>query len=118
MKVVGACLVVTLGILGVLTHFALAAIAIRRATPLIAFAPAGVRVEMWIPPHEDNRRLEVRCQNEEFYRESDVQLDGDKSGALQSVEWRALPEGIYEVQASLWGIHGLRGSDRIQVQRQ
>lgn len=90
---------------------------ILKVWPQIAFAPAGLHVELRIPRHPDNRIVHLVADGENFYRESDWQLDGSDAPFLFVVDWRDLPAGDYTIIAELDGISGLRGRVETAVQR-
>jgi hypothetical protein len=75
--------------------------------PTKCFAPAEVRVRVWIEPHADNRALDIVADSWDFYRRSVFELEGDK--APRSIEWRlrALPDGEYLIKATLTDSAGL-----------
>jgi hypothetical protein len=70
-------------------------------SPRQTFAPASLVVRVHITPDVANRALEVVAQSEDYYRSSRIQLDGDGAPATSLLELRGLPDGVYDVQASL-----------------
>jgi hypothetical protein len=56
-----------------------------------------LRVRVSIEPSAANRSLEVIADGDQFYRSSEIQLDGDHSPATFNLEMRDLPEGDYRV---------------------
>jgi len=66
-------------------------------SPTQAFAPSLVRVHLRIEPSADNRALEVIAESDEFYRSSEIPLDGDHAPAAVNLEFPSLPEGNYRV---------------------
>ena len=48
----------------------------------MALAPATLFVRASIEPHADNRSVEVVVDSEEFYRSSQVQLEGEYSSRM------------------------------------
>lgn len=65
----------------------------------VAQAPACVRVRVTIDPHEDDRALRVDLVGEDFYRASEVPLDGVNGPKTTWIEWQDVPGGDYEVVA-------------------
>lgn len=64
----------------------------------------------------DNRTVEIVAESPDFYRSSEMQLDGDRAPRTTVFEFRSLPPGSYEVTAILRGSTGReRGSVRQQV---
>src|SRR5258705_7616290 len=70
-------------------------------SPAQSFAPALLRVRVRIEPSADNRSLEVIADSGEFYRSSEIQLEGDRSEATIDLELRSVPQGDYRVVAIL-----------------
>ena len=66
-------------------------------SPAQSFAPALLRVRVRVEPSVDNRSLEVIADSGEFYRSSEIQLEGDRSPATIDLELRGVPEGDYRV---------------------
>ena len=54
----------------------------------------------------DNRAVEVVAESEDYYRSSEIQLDGDQAPRTNTFEFRSLPPGTYEVKATLLGSSG------------
>ena len=48
-----------------------------RVSPAVAFAPATLRVQTTIEASAANRSVEIIAESEEFYRSSEMQLDGE-----------------------------------------
>jgi hypothetical protein len=78
------------------------------ASPIVSFAPSTVRVQVRIVPSDDNRGLEIVAESDEFYRSSQVQLDGGLSPAVIMFEFRELPGGEYHVYGILTDSSGHR----------
>jgi hypothetical protein len=47
--------------------------------------------------------LRVVAESDDFYRASEVELDGDRAARTNVFEFRSLPSGSYEVTAILLG---------------
>ena len=86
-----------------------------KVSPAIAFAPANLVVRTTIEADADNRAIEIIAESPDFYRSSEIQLEGDKSARTTSFEFRSLPPGTYEVRATL---RGSRGEDRSTIRQQ
>lgn len=69
--------------------------------PAIAKAPAELRIEVWVAAHDDNRAIEIAVDSGEFYRSSEIALDGAQAAQTFSVEYRAVPAGNYDVLVRL-----------------
>jgi hypothetical protein len=68
-------------------------------TPQVAFAPANVSVSVMVENDEHNRWVEIIADSTDFYRSSEVQLDGENAPRTTQVLFRDLPRGVYEVRA-------------------
>lgn len=70
-------------------------------SPVHSFAPSLVRIRVRVEPNTENRMLQVIADGDEFYRRTDVQLEGDHSPATTQMELRDVPGGEYEIKAVL-----------------
>ncbi len=86
-----------------------------RVSPAVAFAPANLIVRATIEANAANRAMEIVAESEDFYRSSEIQLDGDQAPRTTQFEFRSLPPGTYEVRAVLYG---LSGDQRAEVRQQ
>ena len=86
-----------------------------KVSPAIAFAPANLVVRAHVAADADNRAIEVVAESPDFYRSSEIQLDGDKAPLTSVFEFRNLPTGTYEVRAALIGTKGQRALVRSEV---
>src|SRR5438132_10929264 len=77
-------------------------------TPAESFAPATVRIRARIEPSAENRTLTVVADAADFYRRSDIQLDGDQAPKTVELRFSDLPGGDYEVSAVLADAFGRR----------
>lgn len=77
-----------------------------RVSPAVAFAPANLVVRATIEADAQNRAVEIVAESNEFYRSSEVQLDGENAPRTNSFEFRSLPSGNYEVKATLFNQSG------------
>ena len=85
-------------------------------SPAVAFAPATVIVRAKIESDARNRMVEIVAESPNFYRASEIQLDGDKAPRTNTIEFRSMPSGTYEVKATLRDSTGeARASVRSQV---
>ena len=64
-------------------------------------APAIVTVAVRIEPHPANRTIEIVADSEDFYRSSQIPLDGDRAPRAISIQWRDLPAGDYVISGIL-----------------
>jgi hypothetical protein len=87
-----------------------------RVSPSVSFAPANLIVRAQIEADARNRAVEIVAESTEFYRSSEIQLDGEKAPRTNMFEFRSLPPGTYEVKATLLGPGGeARASVRQQI---
>jgi predicted phage tail protein len=77
-----------------------------RVSPAVAFAPANLVVRASVEADEQNRSMQIVAESPDFYRSSEVQLEGDKAPRTSMVEFRNLPPGTYDVRVLLLGAGG------------
>ncbi len=77
-----------------------------RVSPAVSFAPANLVVRATIPADSENRAVEVVAESTEFYRSSEIELDGARAPRTSLFEFRSLPPGTYEVRATLRAVDG------------
>ena len=75
-------------------------------TPAQSFAPATVRIRARIEPSDRNRTLTIVADGAEFYRSSEIQLDGDQAPKTVELRFTDVPSGDYEVYAVLTDAFG------------
>ena len=84
-----------------------------RVSPLVCFAPADIVVTTVIESDPANRAILIAAESRDFYRSSEIQLDGDAAPRTTEFNFRALPTGEYTVTATLFGANGkFRASSR------
>lgn len=74
-----------------------------KVSPAVSFAPANLNVRATIVADADNRAVEIVAESADFYRSSTIQLEGDQAARTNTLEFRSLPPGVYEVRATLLG---------------
>jgi hypothetical protein len=77
-----------------------------RVSPAVCFSPANLIVRTTVESDAGNRALEVSAESDNFYRSSQIQLDGDKAPRVTQVYFRDLPPGSYDVTVDLMGADG------------
>jgi hypothetical protein len=77
-----------------------------RVTPNVSSAPSTVIVRATVAKNADNRWLHIEADSGEFYRSSEIQLDGDKAPVVTEIRLPNLPGGEYTVKAVLRGTMG------------
>ena len=50
--------------------------------------------------------MQIVAESQDFYRSSEVQLEGDKAPRTSMIEFRSLPPGTYEVRVTVMGSGG------------
>jgi hypothetical protein len=77
-----------------------------QVSPVVAFAPATLRVQTTIEPDAHNRTIVVIAESPEFFRSSEIQLDGASAPKTSIIQIRSLPTGEYSVRGILRGPGG------------
>ena len=75
-------------------------------SPAVAMAPATVRVRTTVEANPENRAILIIADSPEFYRSSEIPLDGERAPRTTTVEFRSLPSGMYTVTAVLIRVNG------------
>jgi hypothetical protein len=70
-------------------------------SPAQSFAPSNLNIRARLVPHAENRALEVIAESDEFYRSSQITLEGERAPATIMFEFRSLPGGDYRVYGIL-----------------
>ena len=74
-----------------------------RVSPAVSFAPANLVVRATIQADRANRSVEVVAESNDFYRASEIELDGENAPRTNTFEFRSLPSGTYEVRVTVRG---------------
>lgn len=77
-----------------------------RVSPTVSFAPANLVVQTRVAADNNNRAIEIVAESPEFYRSSELPLDGERAPRTTRFEFKSLPGGNYEVRAVLKGAGG------------
>lgn len=87
-----------------------------RVSPEVSFAPSNLTVRATVEKHAGNRALEIVAESEEFFRSSEVPLDGERSPRVTMFAFRQVPAGAYEIRGRVIGVAGeTRASARMRV---
>jgi hypothetical protein len=70
-------------------------------SPAQSFAPTTLTVRVRVKPDAENRALQVVAESGDYYRSSQIQLDGNEAPQTIVVELRSVPGGDYEVRGAL-----------------
>jgi hypothetical protein len=84
-------------------------------SPAQSFAPSNLHIRAHVVPHAENRTLTVLAESEDFYRSSEISLEGDRAPTAITVEFRGLPGGDYLVSGK---VTDSAGRQRAIVERQ
>ena len=63
--------------------------------------PATVQITVAIVPDAQHRLLRIAAAGEQYYRESELTLEGEKDKRLHTVEFKNLPAGAYTLVAEV-----------------
>jgi hypothetical protein len=77
-----------------------------RVSPAVSMEPALLRIHYRVEPNAANRRILITVESGDFYRSSEIQLEGDTAPLSSMVEYRNVPAGVYEISAVLAGSDG------------
>lgn len=77
-----------------------------RLSTIAAFAPASLNVRVTVEAHPDNRAIRVIAKSPEFYRSSEITIEGANAPRTNAFEFRNLPSGTYLVSAVLVDCNG------------
>jgi hypothetical protein len=72
-----------------------------RVTPKIALAPANVEIRATFTRHPDNRKISIIAESQDYYRRSEIDLEGSATPQTYVIQYRDLPEGQYQIVAVL-----------------
>ena len=72
-----------------------------RVSPWVFSAPAYVVVRATIEHDARNRAIQISAESADFYRSSEMSLEGEKAPRVSQFEFPNLPSGVYEVRAVL-----------------
>jgi hypothetical protein len=78
------------------------------ASPAQSLAPSNLHIRARVVPDAENRALEVVAESGEFYRSSQIPLEGERAPATITFEFRGLPGGEYQVYGILTDSGGHR----------
>ena len=77
-------------------------------SPAVSRAPALLTVRVTVEAAAENRSLQIVAESRDFYRSSEIQLDGTNPPSLNVFEFRNLPTGLYQITSVLVGVNGRR----------
>ena len=77
-----------------------------KVSPAVAFAPANLTIRTIVETDPENHAVKIAAESPEFYRSSEITLEGDRAPRTTTFEFRGLPTGSYEIKATLLGPGG------------
>jgi hypothetical protein len=77
-----------------------------KVSPAVAFAPANLTMRATVVPDSRNRMLQIIAESDDYYRSSEIQLDGERAPRTTLVYFQSVPGGVYQVSALLKGEGG------------
>ena len=75
-------------------------------SPAQSIAPANLFIRVSIVPNAANRLVSVAAESDDYYRSSEVTLEGDQSPRTVVFEFRSVPSGSYEIRGVLGDAQG------------
>ncbi len=79
-----------------------------RVSPAVLVAPGSLTVSVIVETDAENRFLEVVAESPDFYRSSQIPMDGSNAPRLHVFHFTRLPIGLYQVTGKLIGAQGQR----------
>jgi hypothetical protein len=83
---------------------------VGRVKTAVVRAPVDLVVRVSLPAAAGNRSLRVVAESPDYFRSSEISLDGDRTPPLNVFEFRDVPPGVYEVTGVLTGVEGRRAT--------
>jgi hypothetical protein len=81
-----------------------------KVSPSMTVAPGFVRIEARVDRDASNRVVRIIAESDQFYRSSDIPLDGENGPNIAVLDLRALPTGTYQITGILVGTDGQRAA--------
>jgi hypothetical protein len=76
--------------------------------PTVMLTTGRLVVETVVEPNSANRAIQVVAESPDWYRSSEMQLDGDTAPRKNTFEFNGLPRGSYQIHTTLLGSDGQR----------
>lgn len=77
-----------------------------RMVPRVVSAPAFLRSLVRVAPNGANRVVRVEIDSDNYYRSSDIPLEGASAPTSHFVDWKQVPAGKYDLIVSVLGTSG------------
>jgi len=81
-----------------------------RVSPVMARQPASLSIVTTVEPDARNRTLEITAQSAGYATSSQMQLDGLSAQRVWDTLFRDVPQGDYDVTATVIGTDGRRAT--------
>jgi hypothetical protein len=81
-----------------------------RVSPAMVRQPAAIRIVTTIEPDERNRTLAITAASAGYSTASQMQLEGIDAPRVWETEFRDIPQGNYDVTATVIGTGGRRAT--------
>jgi hypothetical protein len=75
-------------------------------SPAQSLAPAYLRVRLTIEPNSVNRTVAVVAESDDYYRSSEVVLEGEQGPRTLFLEFRGVPSGEYQIRSVVGDAQG------------
>jgi hypothetical protein len=75
-------------------------------SPAQSLAPAYLRVRMTVEPNAINRTVAVVAESDDYYRSSEMPLEGELGPRTLFFEFRGIPSGDYQIRAVVGDARG------------
>ncbi len=75
-------------------------------SPRLSRQPAVINIRVSVEPSTENRAIRVVAESPDYFRSSQVQLDGTSASRTSLFQYRDLPAGSYEIRGVLIGPDG------------
>lgn len=72
-----------------------------RVSPAVAFAPADLSVRATVEADRANRSMQLEVDSSDFYRSSEIQLDGEHAPRTLTFTFHDVPGGLYDLRATV-----------------
>jgi hypothetical protein len=74
--------------------------------PTLMLSPGHLVIQTGVEPDAENRGIQVIAESPDFYRSSEIELSGARAPRTNTFEFKDLPNGSYEIRATLLGSDG------------
>jgi uncharacterized protein (DUF58 family) len=75
-------------------------------SPSQSMAPANLHIRLSIEPNAINRLVSIVAESEDYFRSSEVAIEGEGGPRTVIVEFRSVPGGHYEIRSALGDAKG------------